>query len=291
MKLMKLSENLFAQLEEQIKETDSITNPLEQLKNGLTHVQTALARLKLELAKSGFADQQEEISFFKIGKPRIYSLLIFVTERYAIENSMPLLGKEQQLAHLESQLIFINRFFRQNEFLYQYFHLNATDLDDRYFTRDGNARIVGFAEVPDVDPSFSTVADYLFSKFMGYERLQDFVKQEIQMRTGTENGLPKKMEKELKWTGDAVNAVELVYGIYETGQVNQGSASLTELMDFFGQVFHVNISGYFKRFADIKRRKSMSKTRFLDDMQKQVAKRIEESDAWIPEDQRSRYGY
>jgi hypothetical protein len=291
MNLQKLSEKLFAQLEEQIRETDSMTNPLEQLKNRLTYVQTALARLKLELGKNGFADQEEEIFFFKKGKPQIYSLLIFITERYAIENSMPLLGKEQQFAHLESQLVFINRFFRQNEFLYQYYRLKATDLDDRYFTRNDHVQVVGFAEVPDVDPSFSTVADYLFSKFMGYERLQDFIKQEIQIRVGAENGIPKNMDKELKWTGDAVNVIELVYGIYETGQINDGKISLTELMDFFGKVFQVNISGYFKRFADIKRRKSMSKTRYLDEMQRQVAKRIEESDAWIPDDQKSRYGY
>jgi hypothetical protein len=44
MHLQKLSEKLFAQLEEQIRETDSISNPVEQLKTGLTHVQTALAR-------------------------------------------------------------------------------------------------------------------------------------------------------------------------------------------------------------------------------------------------------
>lgn len=291
MTLMKLSEKLFAQLSEQIKETDSVTNPVEQLKNGLSFVQTALARLKLELGKTGFANLEEEVLFFKKGKPQIYSLLIFITERYAIENSMPLVGKDQQIGHLESQLVFINRFFRQNEFLYQYFHLKATELDDLYFTRNGHSQIVGFAEVPDVDPSFSTVGDYLFSKFMAYEKLQEFVTQKIYLRSGNQNGGTKSMDKQLKWTGDAVNMVELVYGVYETGQINEGRTSLTDLMDFFGQVFQVNISGYFKRFADIKRRKSMSKTRYLDEMQRQVAKRIEESDAWIPDDQKSRYGY
>jgi hypothetical protein len=291
MNLQKLSEKLYAQLSAQIEETFSIENPLEKLRSGLSLVQKALAQLKIDLNKNGFSDQEEEIYFFKKGKPQVYSLLIFITERYAIENSMPLLGKEQQLAHLEAQLFFINRFFRQNEFLYQYYRLKATDLDDRYFTRNGGAQLVGFAEVPDVDPSFSTVADYLFSKFMAYEKLQGFLKQDIEMRKGVEGNIHKDVFKELKWTGEAVNMVELVYGVYETGQVNGGKISLTELMDFFGQVFHVNISGYFKRFADIKRRKSMSKTRYLDEMQQLVAKRIEDSDAWIPDDQKARYGY
>lgn len=291
MNLQKLSEKLYAKLSLDLEETLSIENSLEKLKSGLALVQKALATLKIELAKNDFSDQTEEIYFFKKGKPQIYALLILVTERYAIENSMPLFGKEKQLAHLESQLLFIDRFFRQNEFIYQYFRLGATDLDDRYFTRSGSAGLTGFAEVPEVDPAFSTVADYLFSKFLAYEKLQKLIAEEIEMRKGRDAGMHKNAFKELKWTGEAVNMVELVYGIYETGQINEGRITLTELMDFFGQVFQVNISGYFKRFADIKRRKSMSKTRYLDEMQQLVAKRIEDSDAWIPEDQKSRYGF
>ncbi|WP_316800223.1 RteC domain-containing protein [Pedobacter frigidisoli] len=291
MNLKKLSEKLYAQVSEQLEETASIENSLEKFRSGLALVQKALAQLKIELSNNGFASQEEEIYFFKTGKPKIYSLLILITERYAIESSMPLLGKEKQVAHLESQLYFIDRFFRQNEFIFQYYRLGATDLDERYFTREGASKLAGFAEVPDVDPSFSTVSDYLFSKFMAYEKLQQSIRQEIEMRKGGEDAVHKNAFKDLKWTGDAVNMVELVYGVYETGQVNGGKISLSELMEFFGQAFQVNITGYFKRFADIKRRKSMSKTRYLDEMQQLVSKRIEDSDAWIPEDQRSRYRF
>ncbi|WP_025146591.1 RteC domain-containing protein [Pedobacter jeongneungensis] len=291
MKLQKLSEKLYAEVLPQIEEITTVQHSLEKFRDGLAIVQKALVQLKVEHSKTGFADEAEEIYFFKKGKPRIYALLIFITELYAIENSMPLLGKDKQICHLESQLQFINRFFRQNEFIYQYYRLGATDLDDRYFTRNGGGQLVGFAEVPDVDPSFSTVADYLFSKFIAYEKLQESIKQEIVMQKGGEEGMHKNAFKDIKWTGEAVNMVELVYGVYETGQVNGGKISLSELMEFFSHAFQVNISGYFKRFADIKRRKSMSKTRYLDEMQQLVSKRIEDSDAWIPEDQRSRYGF
>ena len=291
MTLQKLSEKLFLELENQIEETSSLSNSLEKLRTGLTLVQKSLAHLKIELNKSGFSNQEEEIFFFKRGKPRIYALLIFVTERFAIENSIPVMGKEQQLAHLESQLFFIDRFFRQNEFLYQYFRLNATDLDDQYFTRAGDSKIIGFAEVPDIDPTFSTVADYLFSKFIAYEKLQGFLWEEIEMRKTGERESTKNSLRNLKWTGEGVNMIELIYGIYETGQVNDGKSSLTELMELFSGVFQINLNNSFKRFAEIKRRKAMSKTRFLDDMQKLVSKRIEDSDAWIPEDQKAKYGY
>lgn len=291
MYLKKLSEKLYSNLLEQVEEVNLIENPLEKLKSGLVHVQKALAQLKIELNKKGFSDQQEEIFFFKKGKPQIYALLVFITERYAIENSMPLVGKQQQTFHLESQLIFINRFFRQNEFLYQYFKLSATDLDDRYFTRGGAASIVGFIEVPEVDPSFSTVADYLFSKFIAYEKLQKYLIEQIDGLYVTEVLSPGTKQRGMEWTGEGVNIVELIYGLYETGQINHGKASLAELMDYFGQVLQINLSKYFKRFSDIKARKSMSKTRFLDEMTQKVNKRIEDSDAFIPDDQKRRYGY
>lgn len=291
MLLKKLSDELYEQLSEKIDETAAISDPLDKLKTGLTKVQQVLARLKIELVKNGFADVQEEMYFFKYGKPRIYALLVFITERYAIENAMPAVGKAQQVAHLESQLLFINRFFRQNEFLYQYFRLGATDLDDRYFVRNATPQIVGFYEVPEVDPSFSTVADYLFSKFIAYEKLQGYLVNELDGLMGVSGNQAFVKSKNLVWTGDVVNIVELIYGVYETGQVNDGKASLAELMDYFGQALQINLTKYFKRFSDIKRRKSMSKTRFLDEMTQKVNQRIEDSDAWIPEDQKHRYGY
>lgn len=289
--LKNLLEELYAQLSEKIEETAAITDPLEKLRTGLTDVQQVLARLKIELGKNGFADEQEEIYFFKHGKPRIYAWLVFITERYAIENAMPAVGKEQQITHLESQLLFINRFFRQNEFLYQYYRLGATDLDDRYFVRNKAASIVGFSEVPEVDPTFSTVADYLFSKFIAYEKLQEYLVNELDGLIGISDNYASVKSKNLVWTGDVVNIVELVYGVYETGQVNEGKASLAELMDYFGHALQINLTKYFKRFSDIKRRKSMSKTRFLDEMTQKVNQRIEDSDAWIPEDQKRHYGY
>ena len=291
MKLEKLAEELYAELHLQMQEVDIIQHPLEKLRTGLTHVQQALAKLKIEIGKGKFASLQEEVFFFKKHKPRIYAWLIFITERYAILNSLPLVGKEEQLVHLQSQLFFINRFFRQNEFFYQYFKMGADDLDEHYFCRGIQKPVIGFSEVPEVDPEFATIGDYLFSKFIGYEMLQEYLLSEIEMLSLQHGEKPKGRQRELVWTGDSVNIIELVYGIYETRQINDGKASIAELMDFFGNIFQINLSKYFKRFSDIKRRKAMSKTRFLDEMQQLVAKRIEDSDAWIPEDQRSRYGY
>jgi hypothetical protein len=59
---------------------------------------------------------------------------------------------------------------------------------------------------------------------------------------------------------------ELIYGIFDCEQVNRGNVDLSDLMDVLEQVFQINLSRYFRRFTEIKRRKSMSKRRFLDEM-------------------------
>lgn len=63
-------------------------------------------------------------------------------------------------------------------------------------------------------------------------------------------------------------------------QVN-GDGDLSDLMDVFEVCFQVNFSRYFRRFIKIKRRKSISKTRLLDQMRDAVNKRIDEGDAHV----------
>jgi hypothetical protein len=287
----KLAEQLYLKLQGEMEKADRIELPLEKLRAGLASVQQVLMALRIGTLETEFSTPEEEVHFFKYEKPPIYAWLIFMTERYAIEINFPRGKKEEQIAYLNQQILYINRFFRQNEFLYQYYRLDANELDGQYFIRGKNAVVLGFSEVPEIDREFGTPADYLFSKFIAYEKILDYLLREIEIMnvSGLEQPFRKKIA--LKWTGDSVNLIELIYGVYETGQVNSGEASLAELMNFFGQLFDINLTRYFKKFTDIKMRKSMSKTRFLDEMQKLVNKRIEDGDAFIPADQKSRYGY
>lgn len=57
--------------------------------------------------------------------------------------------------------------------------------------------------------------------------------------------------------------------------------NLSDLMDVFEVCFQVNLSRYFRRFTEIKLRKSISKTKFLDQMREAVNKRIDKGDAYV----------
>ena len=78
----------------------------------------------------------------------------------------------------------------------------------------------------------------------------------------------------LKWTGNAIDLVEMIYGISEMGCINGGEASLKEIAAYFYKVFGVQAKGCYNIFGDIKMRKSESRTYFLDRAAEKVNRRM-----------------
>jgi hypothetical protein len=80
----------------------------------------------------------------------------------------------------------------------------------------------------------------------------------------------------LKWTGETINLVELSYGIWLTGQFNNGQASITEIVEFLEAAFRVRIGKPHRRWQGLAGRKRLGYIRFLDEMKASIEKRVEE---------------
>jgi len=253
------------------------------MRSELAAVKASMVSLEQMVASEGFVDIGEEIAFFKTVKPKFYALMVLSAERFGFESLRPFCRGKALERYYAGQLDYIDRFFLQHGFLYQYYKMGAVEMDAVYFVRGVEpAGFIG-ADVPPLDPSFSTIGDYLFAKFMALERLRDIVVAEMEVPSLAGAGVVRsKKGKELRWTGDSCNLIELIYGVFDCRQVNDGEVDLSDLMDVFEQCFQINLSRYFRRFTEIKRRKSMSKTRFIDEMARVVNKRIEDGDAYIP---------
>ncbi|WP_182923446.1 RteC domain-containing protein [Pedobacter planticolens] len=279
-KSMELLGKLKAEMES-VKEVG--VTPIQRLKDNLSLVSGALAELKKMVLDLGFVSVEEEIEFFKLVKPKFYSELVYATEVFGFEKDRPVLPGGY-IEYCNQQLVFISRFFRQHEMLYQYYRLGAVEMDSIYFLRGANLNGVMGLGVPELDPTFCTAGDYLFSKFLAYERMECWVKSELQAPINgvVAEQVRSKKGRELRWTGDASNLIEILYGVFETRQFNGGEVDIADLVDVFEQLFHVNLSNYFQRFAKIKQRKLVSKTKFLDEMVVAVAKRIDDADAFVP---------
>lgn len=78
----------------------------------------------------------------------------------------------------------------------------------------------------------------------------------------------------LRWTGNAIDLVELIYGIYEMGCINNGEMPLKQLAPLLYRIFGVEAKDCYRFYTDIKRRKNESRTYFLDRMQEKLNERM-----------------
>ena len=89
---------------------------------------------------------------------------------------------------------------------------------------------------------------------------------------------PKNETPILQWTGNAIDLVEMIYGISEMGCINNGNIQLNELAPVLYAFFGVNSKDCYRFYTDIKRRKNDSRTYFLDKMQVKLNEKMRRDD-------------
>ena len=93
----------------------------------------------------------------------------------------------------------------------------------------------------------------------------------IQTYTGNINDNPASP---LQWTGNAIDLVELIYGINEMGCINNGNMPLKQLAPLLYKIFGVESKDCYRFYIDIKRRKNESRTYFLTKMQEKLNEKM-----------------
>lgn len=274
-----IAEKWLREMESELILLDDIeTTPVERLRHSMPLITRIIADVKKLVMEEEFPSPEIEIYFFKHIKPHFYAYQIYEILFYNLRMQKPEGTQEMIKAFYESELLQVFREFRVNDFHYAYYRINATELDQVYFIRDRPPKDIPVLELIDPLPGFSTAMDYTFAKFIAYERLRDYLLEQLsnaQLKSKITNTV-KKDGLELKWTGDTINLAELAYGIWLTGQINDGNANVTEIFDYLGKCFQAKIGTAFRRWQSISRRKRLSQTKFLNQMRDAILKRIEE---------------
>lgn len=273
------------QLEQELEQLSfQSQEPLFKLTGALKLIRRALEKVKQDVIAHSFREKREEISFFKYAKPSIYQWQIFYTELYTIETGFPFGDAEKQADYLSQELHYIERFFQQHAFLYQYFKLDADELDNLYFIRGAEIQSVLLPHIPEVDPGFGTGADYLFSKFRAFENLKAWIIEKIlYLRGNPLNPLQLNREPDdLKWTGETINLAEIGIGIYQTRQLNNGTATLGQIFRWLEDKLNVKIGIPSKRLSELRRRKRLSRTQYLDEMKDNIIQKLDKEDEYDP---------
>lgn len=82
----------------------------------------------------------------------------------------------------------------------------------------------------------------------------------------------------LRWTGNAVDLVEIIYALDEMHCINEGDVSIGELASFFYTLFGVESKDCYRFYTDIKHRKNDNRTYFLAKMQEKLNQRMRRDD-------------
>lgn len=267
------TDQLFNELHEELAlYADLGASPVRRVTGAIQSIQTALAKLKAYLVEHPFADHATETLFFKHDKPRFIAEHYYAMEIFTIETARPIHDASLLKIFYEQELAYVRHFFEQNRFLYTYYQFDIKDLDHLLFMRFKRPADIPIPDDIGHDPDFSACCDHLWGKFMAFERLQDWLIAELEslQHPGAQEG------SQLIWTGGVVNLVELAYGIWLTGQLNNGNATISQIITWLEVHLHVKIGRPHRRWETISTRKRLSITKFIDQMAEAIRKRLDD---------------
>jgi hypothetical protein len=236
----------------------------------------AIEVLRDRLAHYRFADQAEEIDFFRNVKPMFTAKLVYHAGIYSIERNKPRGGKKALKHYYHQEIGKLEQYFTENREFYGYYGAGQCHLDAIYFIRKNfDFRMLkGFYQLP-IDIGFSTSHDALLGTLLGNENLLAFLENKIAglKPQATTAEIPGKTI----WTGNKVDLIELIYALHSEGVFEHGRKSLKEIAALFELMFQTDLGQFHKLFYDMKARKS-DRTRFLSGLSARLLARMDEAD-------------
>jgi hypothetical protein len=268
-------ENIENQLKAELLELDA-QSPVERYNASVILINQAVAKLKEFLKNTSFTSRDDEIFFFKQIRPKILSYKIGVSLRYNLSVNEPIGTTDIVIHYFEDVLKGFQTLFKLNSFYYQYYRNQFTELDHLYFIREADHSQIPLPELTDPEHQDSTPMSDLYAKFIAYEQTHyDIIKRVTSLTNRQDIVIPNETDLDLKWTGEVVNIVELAYGLWLTGQLNNGNASLNQIVRWLELNLDVNIGIAQRKFTEISRRKRISVTKFVDQMQEAIINKVE----------------
>lgn len=274
---LKLNKDLNTQLQTiDLEEPDII----KKAQKSIVCLKSTLSKLKTFILNYSFKNEEEEILFFKEIKPGILSQLIYYVKVNNIESQRPLGSFEIQQNYLIAELEKLTFYFNSHLEFYRYYRMNSSFLDDKFFVR-GRDDLHSHLDNPMlyIDPDFSTSQDYAVAKIMANDRLEVFLKTELDALSIKANN-PNWVQHgslestPLQWTDNKTALVELIYALYASGSLNNGHCEIRELASFFEQAFNVKFTDIYHTYIEIKNR--TNPVRYIDNLKAALLRKMEE---------------
>ena len=269
---------LLIELENQLEETQTIEDdPIKKLEVAIEYVVISLEKLKAFFKNYNLNNKQDEIYFFKEIKPQFTSKLIYYNEIYNIEINKPIGDEKRIKKYYSKEIKKLKNFFTKNKEFYKYYRTKNTCLDKKYFLRKKyDIKLTLESYYFQSDPVFSTTHDYLIAKLIANEKIIIFLENKLNNQTA--NTTKKNDKNILKWTGTKLALVELVYALHNEKIINNGNISLNECIKAVENFFNTEINQHNRIFLEIRNRKTIDKTNFINSLHVNLNNKINQLD-------------
>lgn len=258
--------------------------PYDHLKAALALIRKSLQFMSDHLVKQPLASVDEAIQYGKMLLPKLYARYIYHQEWYAIITTLPVNRPKKIRAFWSDELRTVHRFPSRYALQHAYFKLNSSELDRMLFIK-GDQGSALMPEVPESDPIFPTTCSYLFAKFRAFEMLADAIIKAMGKQIPMVHApvTARKPKRAMRWTGDSINLAEIAFGIHDTGQLNDGQATLEDIFGWLEDELQVSMGRPTRRFDSLYDRKFTSPTDYLEQMMRAIQQRIDKKNAYDPE--------
>jgi hypothetical protein len=259
-----------------IEETDLIL----KAQKSIICIRDILSKLRTFIVGYTFKNEEEEIYFFKVIKPEIVSQLIYHVKINNFESKRPLGSLEIQQSYILKELEKLTFYFSNHLEFYRYYRMNSTFLDDKFFVRGREDLHLHLENLMvHIDPDFSTSQDYMVAKIKANDRLEVYLKTELEIISKKASNpywlQPSSLNNNLfQWTDSKTALVELIYAICASGSLNHGKCEIRELTVFFEQIFNVRLTDIYRTYLEIKVRSIP--TKYIDNLKTALLRKLEE---------------
>lgn len=277
--IVHFAEELNNELSRQIGLEETMSgNRILNLKDSLDKCRVAYQTLKNFISGYTFDNDNEEISFFKIWKPQIHSLLIYYTKALTYEIQIPNGTKSIRQDFLQKELLKIRIFFEAHIEFVKYYKTGDTWLDAQYFLRRKASNDFYLHTIYiDFDPDFSTGYDYLAAKILAYEKLTFLIEKLSENVENSNNNRIFKSDIALTWTDSKTSLIELSYALHSAGSFNNGKADIKQIIEFFQLYLRLDLGNTSRTFQEILSRKK-GHTNYIDRLKATLLQKIDRID-------------
>ncbi len=268
---------LLADLEEQLTLLEEESPDIKEFaRMAFAATNKKLLELKQRATGYAFSGVEEEIDFFKRIKPIFSGKRFYYYQLFHFYSGFPRWGRRQGKAHFKHALKSICRFHPAHQAFCSYYETGSTYLDEHYFTRGHcDIDLLPVEALFLADDSFSSSHDCMVAMILGYDQLEQYLARALERFEAKKGFWDGRLL--LNWTGYKAALIELCYALYDSKVINNGKATLKNIVEGVELLFNIKLGNYSDSLDDFRIRKKRT-ARFLDELKDAFLKNLEGED-------------